>query len=258
MDAKLLTLLLIVLATTACAQDQSNTGEGFETEEFSVTDSELRPNQETIIEVTITNFNTGESRLDSDNIELFNTGQLEIKNKNCNPDEIGSAREELKPKIRCTWNVKAPGEDFIRGFESKPIPFNLMYEFDSSLESEKPLTVDVSSDPSKSTETVSKQFSNNDIEISMETVNPVPVDGKRNLNIGVEEIGSGNLKSGFNFTYTPEELFENCPEESEPIDSGTSFDCDLNANSEGSRKAFFSTSYKYERVLSKSIEVVGN
>jgi hypothetical protein len=258
MDVKAVLTIFLILLTTACVDDSTTSGEGFVTETLSISDTELRPDQETIVELEVVNYNTGDSQLKSEDIEIFNSGQLEVKEKSCTPSEIGSAREGLSPKMRCTWNLKAPGEEFVKGFDSKPLSFNLRYNFSNSLESEEPLTVEVNSDPAESTETVTKEFSNNDISVKLETVSPVPSDGSRSFDIEIEKTGSGNLKSDYSLDYSPENLFENCPTKSEPINGKTNLACRIESDTEGSRKAFISTSYKYERILSKSIEVVNN
>lgn len=255
-EGRLATLIILAILATGCT-DEPSSGEGIVTEEFSISDSELRPSQEAILELTVTNYNDGETSLKQENIELFNTGQLNISNKECTPSEIGSSTEGLNPKINCRWSIEAPGEEFISGFSSKTIPFNLMYTYNTTLESENPLSIKVSDSIAESgTDAITKEFSNNDMEVSMETINPVPLDETRGFEAEIKTVGSGTLEGSFQFNYEPKELFSDCPKELEPIEGETSFECSIGSEVTGSQKVFFSTSYKYQRVHNKVIEVV--
>lgn len=259
METKFLILLAVVLLTTGCAEDSSKSREGIVVEDFSVADSELQPNQETVVELTISNYNKASTTLKSENVEMFNTGQLEKKNKNCNPEEIGSAREGLNPKMNCRWKVEAPDEDFVRGFSSKPLSINVFFNYKTTLETEDPLNIEISENSAEtSTEEIVKEASNDEVKLSASTVSPVPVNGNRVMNIELDHIGGGSLESNYNITCTPENIFTECPKQKEPLRGETSITTMIESDVEGTRKAFFSTSYKYERVLNRRVTVVDN
>jgi hypothetical protein len=156
--------------------------------------------------------------------------------------------------MRCVWTLEAPGEDFIRGFESKPMSINLRYQYSSSIDSEKPLEVEFKDSVTDRSEK-SIQFSDNAVQVSIITESPVSTESEQEIEVVAENIGSGNLDGNYEFEYTPLTLFDSCSDP-ETVDGETQVDCTLSSGSVGERNLFISTSYKYEEIRNTYIEVV--
>lgn len=262
MDNRLIILLIFVVAASGCADNSSqSSGTGVVVEDFSITDTSLRPDQEASIETTIVNYNKGETTVSSDEITLFNTGQLEVLDgsKECNPDEINAAREGINPKMRCTWNVKAPGESFVEGFQSKPLSIKMQLGYSSTVENKDPLKINFKelSNIEESSE-ISRTGNNGDIKLSISTENPTAVENPQNIDIKATNIGKGDIVGDYSFGYTPSNIFEGCNQEESPIQGETEFSCSVNSDSTGVRNIFVSTSYKYKKSPNLDIRIVNN
>lgn len=257
METKLILLLTAVILASGCADNTtSQSGSGLQITDFSVADTSLNPEQKTSVTAKFVNFNRGPTTLDSANVKLFNTGELEVLSKECTPSEIGRAKEGINPRMECLWSVRAPGEDFIQGFNSKPMSINLQYTYDASLDSDEPLTVEFKDGASineRSTKTL--EFSDNAVKVSAETENPLAHDSQGEIQIVAENTGNGDLVGDYEFNYTPSQTFD-CPQEKEPIDGEIRLDCHLDPLTKGERNMFISTSYKYKQIKNTYIEVV--
>ena len=258
MEDKNIILLAVVLLASGCAQDSGTTassGEGLQLQKFSVEDTTLSPEQKTRAEAVFVNYNKGDTSLKSSNVKLFNLGQMKNISRECTPSELGDAKDGINPKMRCVWTLQAPGEDFIQGFESKPMSVNLRYQYTSSIDSENPLKVQFKDSVTDRSEK-STQFSDNVVQVSMSTESPVSTNSQQDIELVAENMGSGDLKGSYNFEYTPLTTFDSCPESKEPIDGEARVDCYLESGSTGDRNLFVSTSYKYEQIRNTYIEVV--
>lgn len=257
MDSKIVLLTVIVIAASGCA-DQQQDGTGLVVEDFSVVDNTLNPDQETRIETTIVNYNEAPTTLKSENVEIYNTGQLTVEDKICNPSEIGESRRNLNPTMACSWTLEAPGDEFVRGFESKPASFNLGLSYDSTLENTESVRIMFQDmEEIEESSEITRTFSNGDLTAEISAQSPVAVENPQSLNLEVSNSGQGSVDGSYSFDFDPN-ILTSCPPELEPIQGDAQINCVLNADSTGARNLFASISYKYERSYSKTIEVVNN
>ncbi len=250
-------LLLLALMASGCL-DGASSGNGVKVEKFSATDATLNPGQQTTVEIEITNYNDAPTTLRSRSVSLFNTGQLEVLSKTCSPDSIDSSREGFNPTMQCVWTVQAPGEDFVQGFQSKPLSFRANIRYTSTLENRRAVKVNFQPlrEIQKSSE-VSRTVSNGDINMKISGQTPAALENPSTITVNVRNTGPGDIKEEYSFSYTPSEIFS-CPDSDEPIQGAVEFACTLKADSTGTRNLFVSTSYKYEKNPGTNIEVVNN
>jgi hypothetical protein len=259
-DSKVLLFLVLVLAASGCVDGSSGVdGNGVKVESFSALDSSLTPGQQTTVEAEITSYNDAPTTLNSEDVELFNTGQLEVIEKTCTPNEIGSAREGFAPTMNCQWTVQAPGEDFVAGFESKPLSFKMRVQYESTLENEDAMEVSFQDlqEIEESSES-QRKIGNGDVQMVTKWESPIAVENPDVMEIEFRNTGPGSIEETPSFGYTPSEIFTNCEDPEELIQGEAIFSCNLDSNSEGTRNLFISTSYKYEKSPNLDIEVVNN
>ncbi|MFB6180447.1 MAG: hypothetical protein ABEJ93_01080 [Candidatus Nanohalobium sp.] len=224
---------------------------GLKIEEFRMTDESLRPNQEVIMRLKLTNYHTED--IDIKEVSIYNEGLLKVdkSSKECNPSigKLGKASPGNYPSMVCTWRVTAPDKEKYGGFENKPASVNLRLKYESSLTNEKPFKVRFKPlDEINNTESIGKSFSNAEVSMSVSTEDPVPKQGSRVLEVSVKEVGRGRLVEGseYRFDFRPSHLFQGCNQPGAPVVGNEySFACTLQGGIEGTRNLGFSTSYKY-------------
>lgn len=266
MEAKKTIFILgIIIITSGCvdeiqnndSQSQEMPNKGLEIEEFSITDDELRPEQNALMTARFKNYHTD---IDIQTLEVFNEGaHLNVDKEGCNPsiDELSGAREDLYPEMECTWTVEAPEEEALRGFSERREPLKLRVEYEGSIENQEPLQVefrDVGDIEHTSTESLS--FSNDELSVDMIAESPITHSGN-SIELKVDDAGPGRVEGDYSFEYTPEGVFEDCDDEGEQvIDSEWSTVCTLSAESSGAQNLFFTTHYKYIKEPNLDITLV--
>lgn len=255
----LILVALVVVASGCVDQDIGNNSgsqQGLQITEYSADDTTLRPGQRTLITLKMANFH--KSGAEINDLSLYQLGELEVvSSKSCTPSELEPAREGLAPEMECTWTVKAP-ED-IEGFKSKSYPVKLNLNYSAKLSNTgKPFKVefeDVEDISSSSEKTVT--YSNGEVSVKLTADNPSPVSGSP-LQVEAQGQGKGEVVSNFNFEYTPEKLFNDCPSEFERFGSEpVTFSCQISSDQAGvTRNLIISTSYKYVKPPTLDIEVV--
>jgi hypothetical protein len=261
MDRRVILLFAVVVIASGCADSSEGSGTGVVVEDFSIADTSLSPNQETSIETTIANYNTGETTVSSEDVMLFNTGQLQVLDgsKQCNPDEINAASEGITPTMRCMWNVKAPGESFVEGFQSKPLSIKMQLSYSSSVDNRDPLKMNFKqlSNIEESSE-ISRSTNNGDVKLSISSESPTATGTPQKVDIKAVNIGPGDIVGEYSFDYAPSGIFEDCPESESPIQGEVEFSCSVSSDSTGVRNVFVSTSYKYKKSPNLDIRIVNN
>lgn len=271
MNKQAFLLLTAILVASGCAhgsgEDQNTSknsipDKGLVVEEFKVSDNEINANQQAIITLRLKNYH--KSSMEINDISLYNTGVLEVGEKSCSPskENIGTAKEGIVPEMECSWIVKA--ED-LQNFRSKNIPIKLNLNY--SAEFTTPTTTKVHFRPLggiEKTREISRSFSNNEVKLSMETENPIPYNNNGTFYVKADSVGKGRVAgNSYSFSYSPESLFKNCPEDEEfVIGSKIEFACPIkmesDSDSQTTRHVSLSTSYKYVKQPSLDIRVVNN
>lgn len=276
METRTILILALVIVVSGCADNStqnntdvgSSTGKGLEIVSLGVADDTLSPGQKTRMSLTLKNYHTQEITIEE--VSVFNDGQLifgedatsgdENKNADCSPEEIQKAEQGIAPEMICTWTITAPSEEDLGAFDSKPMPVNVKIAYDSSIINSEPMKVqfrDVSQ--IENVEPITKEFSNGEVEVSMEVENPVSFAG-RTMYFTVRNTGPGDVEGGYSFDYSPVSVFDSCNEnhkkENPVVGSTAEFSCPIQHGTESVRNLFTSVSYKYVKTPTVDIEVV--
>jgi len=252
-------IVALAVAVSGCADPpgSGNTdGESLKIVEFDVSDSQMAPGQQARVTLELRNYNEGEIELND--VSLYNTAFLEVSGKTCSPETIRSAEEDFAPGMECSWTVTAP-ED-LSGFDSRSVSIQLNLDYSSELSNrEQPIKVEFKDlEDIDSREEHSHSFSNGEVQVDVSYQNPVPNQGDI-INFEVDSMGLGNVQSGYEMSYQPEKIFQECDNDIEPVvGDEASFSCEIpfGSASSATRNLVFSTSYKYVKSPSLDIEVV--
>ncbi len=264
--------LAMAVVISGCADNSdenaelgTSSGNGLEIERLGVADNTLTPGQETTLYLTLKNYHTKDIELEE--VSVFNDGNIfvgsgdnENKTADCDPEEIQKAQQGIAPEMECTWTLKAPSEEELGAFESKPISFNVRIAYESNIINSEPLKLQFRSvSDIESTESITKTYSNGEVEASMTVESPASFSGKT-MDFMVQNTGPGTVDGGYTFDYTPKSVFEDCREghkEKTPVvDSAVEFSCQVQQDTESVRNLFTSVSYKYVKTPTVDVEVV--
>lgn len=261
-------LLATVVVASGCIHNSStfqppqsdSQGQGLQVERFDISDQELNPGQQGLINLELKSYHSQDIQIDD--ISIYNTGILEVvESKECSPSdsEIQGMREDYVSTVECRWTVEVDEED-VENFESRTVPVKLNLAYNSSLSnSDNPVKIHFQSlDQIDQTNEVQETFSNSEVEMDIETDSPVQFSGSP-VTVTVRNSGVGRIDSDYGFEYTPESVLESCPSSKEPlVESEASFTCDIEPQSETdqTRNLVFSTSYKYVKAPTLDVEVV--
>ncbi|MEF8880549.1 MAG: hypothetical protein V5A72_01825 [Candidatus Nanohaloarchaea archaeon] len=268
MDTKIYLILAIIIIASGCSEEQkSDYNAGVSIKNPDIADSTLRPNQKSVLNMKIINRNKGDTEINQENVSLYNSGAIEVidGSKDCTPSTIGSVTKDLVPKMSCEWKLKAPEKDYVKGFESKESSIQIGVEYESSLGNSKAIKMDFQKvEDIQESSGKTREISNEDIKTKISYDNPMTLNSGsieiESQNIGSGEVlGSGNGLSGgtLGYKFSPE-IIECSKNTQRLIEGRTSFFCDVDVETRGSRNLFFSTSYKYRKTKTIGIEVVNN
>lgn len=278
METRCIVIIALAVAVSGCAdtetpntdsngQDTPVPQNGLQVASLSVTDETLQPNQEALVNLRLENYHT--ESISIEDIKVINTGLLKKEydsedwQDNCRPNELRVAEpgqdgsEPIIPEMECSWRVSAPSEEDLGAFESRLEPLSIQISYSSAIENREELNVPFKPlSDIESTQSTSKEFSNSEVSVSMETETPLSFQGGT-MDFYIEETGEGRVDGSYSFEYIPEEIFENCPEEEEPVvGNDVEFSCSLTYGQEATRNVYFSTSYKYVKTPTLDVEVV--
>ena len=253
-------------------------GKGLEVTQFKVSDKTLSPGQTASVTLKLKNYHTKE--IDLQTPTLYNIGLLEKSDRSCTPSEIESAKvagdSAVYPEMECTWRITAPSGDIVGGFEQRAqesIVANIAYN--SSIENNRPMKINFR--PLSDVNRTSKKrmtFSNSEVEVSMETENPVPLNQNKSISFDVATVGSGRVSDAFEFDYAPGSVFVEasdygdsskadvsgeCPATDKMVlEDRLDFSCSINSQGQQEvvRNLFFTASYKYVQAPSLGITIV--
>lgn len=260
-------LLATVVVASGCMHTDTfqppqsdSQGQGLQVERFDISDQELNPGQQGLINLELKNYHGQEIQIDD--ISIYNTGILDVvESQGCSPSdsEIQGMREGYVPTVECRWTVEVDEED-VENFESRTVPVKLNLAYQSSLSnSDNPVKIHFQSlDEIDRTNEVQETFSNSEVEMSIEADSPVQFSGSP-VTVTVRNSGVGRVDSDYSFEYTPESVLGSCPSSKEPlVETEASFTCDIEPQSETdqTRNLIFSTSYKYVKAPTLDVEVV--
>jgi len=177
--------MLVILASGCAENTGTSTGKGLVINDFSISDNTLRPNQEANLQVTLQNYHERPTTIN--NISIFNEGELTVDNKQCTSDDIREARDGLYPQLSCSWTVKAPGEDFIAGFDSKKTPLKLRLNYSTQFENQEPLKVNFKElSEIERSESRKISFGNGEVKLQAETESPAALSKPQPVKITVQ------------------------------------------------------------------------
>ncbi len=260
--SKLFIVVLIgILLLSGCIDESDDElpNRGLEIEEFTITDSELRPDQNAVIRGTFRNYHEW---IDVETVEIVNQGDnLDVSKQGCtpDPDELEGARQGSVPTMQCTWTVNAPSEDELpSGFESRSEPVQLRLGYNASVTNSDALPVDFQdSSDIDATESVSRSFSNDEVSVSMDTDSPIASGSGGSIEFEINGEGPGRISEGYWMEYEPSDVFEDCDTERQPISGEEArFTCSIDSDTAGVENTFASIYYKYVKEPNLDITVV--
>jgi len=261
-DKILIIIILAIVISSGCIEngsDEELPNRGLEIEEFTITDSELRPNQNAVIRATLRNYHEW---IDIQTADIVNEGDnLNVDKQGCTPDpeDLDGAQHGSVPTMQCTWTVEAPSEeDMTSGFESRSEPVQLRLAYNASITNMDAMQIDFQDNADIDyTETISKSFSNNEISVHMTTDSPVASESGSSMEFEIMGEGPGRISEGYWLEYEPPELFEDCDTEREPISgSEARFVCTIQSDTTGVENVFPTIYYKYVKEPNLDITVV--
>lgn len=255
----MLVLVAAVVVASGCVdQDIGNSGgqKGLQITEYSASDSTLRPGQRALITLKLANYHR--ENVEINDMSLYQLGELEVvSGKSCTPPKLEPARNGLAPEMECTWSVQAP-ED-IEGFNSKSYPVKLNLNYTATFSNTgNPFKIRFEElEEISSSEQKEVTYSNGEVVLTLTSDNPAPTSGST-LEVKARGQGQGKIVSDFEFDYTPEKLFKDCPEKVEKFGSEpVVFSCQISSDQAGvTRNLIISTSYKYVKPPTLNIEVI--
>ena len=269
MDKKLLLVFGLIIITSGCLDQAGlNGGEqeelpnrGLVIEDYSITDEQLRPEQQAVIRAEFRNYHR---EIDVQKVELTNYGTLlSVERQGCTPEigELEEATERVQPRMECSWRVEAPGESELEGFEERREPVQMRVEYEASLNSE-PLNLDFRPvEDVTSTAVASTSSSNGEVSLDIAADSPATLSSGTALEVVANNDGPGRLPDGYSFDFEPRRLFEDCEDgrKEEGLQGDeVNFVCSLTPDSEGTTNVFVSTDYKYVKEPTLDITLVNN
>ncbi len=254
METKILIILGLLVLTSGCLEEisgennnvQELPNRGLEIEEFTITDQELRTEQQAVVRADFKNYHED---IDIQSIQLKPGTRLNVDRQGCSPDpeDLEAARNGIAPTMSCTWTVEAPKT--LNGFREVSESLQLRTEYEASMENQEPMQLEFSPVTEiESTSIVSQSSSNGEISLSLTADNPIAMDAGTGLEIVANNNGPGRLPEDFTFNFEPENLFDNCESgrtEEGLQDDRVNFVCTLSSSNQGVRNVFVSTDYKY-------------
>lgn len=264
METKYILILGLILATSGCVEELANStneevpNKGLELESFTITDNQLRPDQNAAIIASFTNYHR---EIEMNEVEIFNEGvHLDISKQGCTPsiENLEGAREGIFPEMECRWTVEAPGEEALSGFRERTEPVKMRVSYNATATNQEPLEVEFRDIAEiEHTSPVSQSFSNGEVDVNMITESPVVKNSGNSIELQVSGTGPGRIEGDYSFEYTPDGVFGNCPEKDRPV-VGSEWNtvCTLSADSTGVQNLFFSTHYKYIKEPNLDITLV--
>ena len=239
--------------------DQELPNQGLVIDDFSVTDNQLRPEQQAVVRADFTNYH---EEINVQNVTLEPGTRLSLNRQGCSPEpeELEGARNGITPTMSCTWTVEAPegGAGAYEGGVTESL--QLRAEYEASMENQEPLRLDFRpATDIESTSIVSQSSSNGEVSLSLTADNPVAMNAGTGLEIVADNDGHGRLVDGFSFDFEPESLFDDCESgrtEEGLQDDRVNFVCTLSSGNEGVENVFVSTDYKYVKSPVLDITIV--
>lgn len=286
MDEKILAVALIILASGCVLPEDeeefSSTpaqGKGLEITRFAATDNHLTPGQQAVVTLTLKNYHVEQIELNQ--VDIYNTGELEVleDSTGCTQSIIRASSEGVNPEVKCTWTIEAPPSTELGDFETITYSPRLRLRYDSQMTNSKdPLQFSFKPGVEiNSTQTVSKSYSNGEVQMTVEAESPVPIEGNGNIEISLSPTDVDNLISdpsqGYQIRIRPREIIEQCNGEQVirsgnivlfnmpyEVDKSATASCQISSPSDTQtqRNVIISTSYKYQRSPNLDIEVRSN
>lgn len=263
-ETKILILLSLVIITSGCMEHLNDNGDqelpnrGLVIDEFSVTDNQLRPEQQAVVRADFTNYH---EEINVQSVTLEPGTRLSLNRQGCSPEpgELEGARNGITPTMTCTWTVEAPeGAEAYEGGVTESL--QLRAEYEASMENQESLRLDFRPAADiESTSIVSQSSSNGEVSLSLTADNPVAMNAGTGLEIVADNNGPGRLVDGFSFDFEPESLFDDCESSRTEVglqDDRVNFVCTLSSANKGVRNVFVSTDYKYVKSPVLDITIV--
>lgn len=285
-----LALIALVVVASGCTQLPGGSSGGSSQGEvritsFSAPDQDLRPGQRSSIRAVV----ESTADIQIENLTIYGLGDLrytgsdiEDWRSNCAGD-LSSAGD--RPGVlECRWDIRAPPESSLGAVPSKTYRPKMLLRYTRNFSnSDQPIKVHFrSQDEIKDIKDYRRKFSNGEVSMTADLENPVPVG--RSIAVSFELSGAEDVLSDkYVVRPRPVSVFESCS----GVDAGSierldasrdiqeqveearefsflvrtgfndraEFRCVISSGQEVTRNLLISTSYKYQRSPSITVEV---
>ena len=227
--------------------------------ELSPVDSALNPSQGTVLRMTLEN--RGSADREVTDIQLSNTGLLEVESTSCEPVTVRASVEGSPGTYRCTWQVRAPENSELTVSDRSFSP-TASVTYDSALRTQNGVPLRFrETDQLDSVESRSFSFSNGELLLSGTYDFPMPLSGSPiDMEVAVGETGRMVETDGAEMTvdYRPEYLVSgDCPTSLEKPDVGNSqrFSCKVSSDAASTERFSPTILYKQTKTQSTTVTV---
>lgn len=273
MDRRLAALIALVVAASGCTDIPGSTGSsgsGVQISEFSINDNTLYPEQEASINLVVQNFDADAEITD---LKIVNTGALKVLESDwksqCSSGQLPDPINGQPGIMECSWTIQAPSSSELGSFQSKSYVPQLMMRYNAKFSnSDKPVKVHAKpSSEIESPKKVSRSFSNGEVTTKVNFENPTPLELETPMKVVISANKNHLVSDSYGFSVTPASFFKSC-DGAEPANDRLGVDvevepngkarftCMLSPSNANTRNLIASTSYKYQKAPSLSVEVV--
>ena len=221
--------------------------------------SELSPGGETVLRMTLEN--RGSADREVTDIQLSNTGLLEVGSTSCEPVTVRASVEDSPGTYQCTWQVRAPESSELTVSDRSFSP-TASVTYDSALRTQNGVPLRFrETNQLDSVESRSFSFSNGELSLSGTYDFPMPLSGSPiDMEVTVGETGRMVETSGPEMTidYRPEYLVSgDCPASLEKPDVGNSkaFSCTVSSDAASAERFSPTILYKQSKTQSTTVTV---
>lgn len=273
MDRRILGLIAVVVAVSGCTDITGGTtssGSGVKVSEFSINDNTLYPDQEASLNLVIENYDADAEVTD---LRIVNTGALKVSESDwkskCSSGQLPDPINNRPGIMECSWTIQAPSSSELGSFRSKSYAPQLMLRYNASFSnSGKPVKIHAKPGSEiQSPKKVSRSYSNGEVTTKVNFENPTPLELETPMEVVISSNRNHLVSDKYGFSVTPGSFFSSCngveatnervevDVEVEP-NGKARFTCMLAPSSSNTRNLIVSTSYKYQKAPSLSVEVV--
>jgi len=242
--------------------DTPDSEKGVNIEALELSDSVLQAYEDEgqRAEVTLRLANYHTERIELEEVEMYNTGLLELEEREaeCNTRTMERAGNDEAPQAECNWVIYAPSTDTLDSVGERTESVTVSFSYDASFTNQQPIPIQFQNpDEMSNVEQIHESFTNSEIQTVIETSSPISTERDGSVEVTLREGSApGRVISDYELSYEPEDMLEGCPIEGEPqIDSEYEFNCEIVGDNPIQESFTITADYKYEQSETLSIPI---